>query len=65
MRKKVEEMPLVAECRSCKTRISGPVYLKELMATMAKNGWLVDDIDPRCPRCIAEDQRASYSHAGR
>lgn len=58
-------MPLVAECRSCKTRISGPVYLKELLATMAKNGWLVDDIEPQCPRCIAEEQRSACARAGR
>ena len=47
-------MVLIAECVGCKTRLAGPVYdrVTDLLAAMERDGWLVDDIDPRCPKCL-------------
>lgn len=58
-------MALIAECVACKTRLGGPVYerLDDLLDAMARDGWLVDDIDPRCPKCVALEERHS-EHAG-
>ncbi|TNC22237.1 hypothetical protein [Amycolatopsis alkalitolerans] len=54
-------MVLIAECVGCKTRLSGPAYdrLTDLFTAMERDGWLVDDIDPRCPKCLQLEGRHS------